>query len=85
MENINKNTNEKLERLADRIIAIAVITGMISFCLTIALAITSPMSLAMIYSAITFVSSIIIGKIGSIAFDYYTPAYVFSMVVDEEK
>jgi len=85
MENINKNTNEKLGRLADIVIAIAVITGMISFCLTIALAITSPMSPAMIYSVIIFVSSIIIGKIGSIAFDYYTPTYVFTMVEADEQ
>jgi len=85
MENINKNTNEKLGRLADIIIAVAIITGMISFCLTIALAIKSPMNPAMIYSAIAFVSSIIIGKIGIIAFDYYTPTYMFTMVVDEEQ
>ena len=83
MENINKNTNEKYEQLADKVIAFAVVTGFISLCLTIALAIVIPMSPPMIYSAIAFGVSVGIGKLGCIAFSYYTPTFMCKIVTED--
>jgi hypothetical protein len=85
MKNINKNTNEKYEQLADRVIAFATVTGFISLCSTIALAIVTHMSMVTMYSAIVFLASIGIGKLGSIAFSYYTPHFICKIVVEEEQ
>ena len=83
MENINKNTNEKYEQLADKVIAFATITGFISLCFTIALAIVIPMSPPMVYSAIVFGGCIGIGKLGCMAFSYYTPTFMCKIVTED--
>ena len=85
MEDINKNTNEKYEELADRVIGFAMVTGFISLSFTIALAIVIPMSPPMIYSAIAFGMSVGIGKLGCMAFKYYTPTFTYKIVVDKEE
>jgi hypothetical protein len=84
MKNVNKNTNKLIEKIADIVIAIATIVGFISFSFMIACLIKAPVSVLMIYSTLTFISSIVVGKAGCVAFDYYTPVYMVKLFGKDE-